>query len=158
MQMTAEGPTRGLWGALRRIRALRFTARSGAGSGWNGTGSGTVLVTAPQDGVLLFEESGTWQPDQGKPLRFRNVFRWTLLDPQRIRLEHLRFGPAHPVYLFDLAPTPDGSWCSLTPHLCAEDCYSARLDEWEQGFHLAWSIRGPRKEEPIEYDYSTKYP
>src|SRR5262245_40512939 len=107
--MAEEGPSVTLWAALRHVRTIQFTARSGAGTGWNGTGSGTVLVTAPQDGVLVFEESGTWQPEQGQPLRFTNVFRWTLLGSQRLRLEHLRFGPAHPVYLFDLAPAVGGS-------------------------------------------------
>jgi hypothetical protein len=136
------------------IRSLDFTARSGSGTGWNGSGAGCVLVTTPQEGVLVFEESGTWQPEGGKPLQFSNVFRWTLVGPDRIRLEHLRFGPAHPVHLFDLTQDASGRWCSVAPHLCGPGCYSAHLDYLEHGLRLCWSITGPKKAEVIDYRYS----
>jgi hypothetical protein len=48
--------------------------------------------------------------------RFRNVFRWTLLGPKLVRLEHLRFGPDHPVYLFELAQDANGTWTSNRLH------------------------------------------
>jgi hypothetical protein len=45
---------------LRRIRSLRFEAQSEAGTGWNGVGVGSVVVSEPSDDVVLFSETGTW--------------------------------------------------------------------------------------------------
>ena len=55
-------------------------------------------------------------PEGGRELRFRNVFRWSAVG-EALRLEHLRFGVAHPVFLFDLAPVAAGEWRSVSPHL-----------------------------------------
>ena len=106
-----------LWNCLRRVRFLRFVAQSNRATGWNGSGDGSVAVAAPTDTVLTFTEAGSWQPTGGRPLRFINVFRWSLIEPTIIRLEHLRFGAEHPVYLFDLAPDEGGGkWISVRPH------------------------------------------
>jgi hypothetical protein len=142
-----------LWRGLRRVRSLRFVARSGAPTGWNGVGVGSVVVASPAESVLTFTEAGSWQPEGGREARFRNVFRWSLLGPQAVRLEHLRFGPGRPVYLFDLAPAADGSWSSVSPHVCSEDCYSAELRARDWGLLLHWVVTGPRKQETIEYEY-----
>ncbi|HMB91505.1 MAG TPA: hypothetical protein VKP65_11705 [Rhodothermales bacterium] len=92
-----------LWDQLARVQRLSFVAESALATGWNGAGQGGVRVTAPEASVWLFEETGTWQPDGGPVLPFRNVFRWTKRGAV-IGLEHLRFGPDAPVLLFDLIP------------------------------------------------------
>ena len=142
-----------VWDRLRRVRALTFTARSRSRTGWNGCGSGTVLVEPAGKEVVAFTESGVWQPEGGRELRFSNVFRWSKAGGG-LRLEHLRFGQNHPVYLFDLAPAGDGDWRSVSPHLCSEDCYAATMRVHEDRLVLRWSIDGPRKQEEIEYVYS----
>ena len=140
-----------LWTNLARVRSLRFIARSGSSTGWNGIGRGTVVVEAIGDDVQTFTESGTWQTEAGREFRFHNVYRWTQAKPT-LRLEHLRFGVDHPVYLFDLAQTGDREWRSVSPHLCSEDRYSAVLLVGDS-LTLRWEVIGPTKQEVIEYDY-----
>jgi hypothetical protein len=142
-----------LWDRLSRVRWLSFVARSGKPTGWNGRGIGTVMVQRVGERTLTFTESGTWRPEAGRDSRFSNVFRWTAVG-ETIRLEHLRFGKDHPVYLFDLAQAGDREWRSASPHLCREDCYSAVLILRDDDIVLRWSIDGPRKQEMIEYAYS----
>jgi hypothetical protein len=142
-----------LWACLRRVRSLRFVARSGRPGGWNGVGVGEVVVEPAGGTALTFTEAGEWRPESGRPTRFRNVFRWSQTGPAAVSLEHLRFGPGQPVYLFDLAPSAGGVWSSVSPHLCSEDCYAAELRPHEGGFFLRWSIAGPRKAETVEYSY-----
>ena len=101
----------------------------------------------------MFHESGVWQSVGGGELRFRNIYRWSLAGPRAVRLEHLRFGLDKPVHLFELAPESDTVWASVNPHMCREDCYSARLHLQPEGVRLRWAIVGPRKCEDIEYAY-----
>ncbi|MBX3611831.1 MAG: hypothetical protein KF871_18190 [Hydrogenophaga sp.] len=140
--------------ALSRVRTLRFEARSQAGTGWDGVGTGEVRVSSPQPGVVLFEEAGVWQAERpgAAGVAFRNVFRWTAVG-ERLRLEHLRQGPDHPVFLFDLAWAGEGSWHTVQPHLCAADVYAAQLHCEADAISVAWTIRGPRKDEAIRYRY-----
>ena len=140
-----------LWADLSRVRSLQFVAQSGSATGWKGRGRGSVVVEAFGDDVQTFTESGTWHTEAGRELRFHNVYRWTRTDPT-LRLEHLRFGIDHPVYLFDLAQTGDGEWRSVSPHLCGEDRYSAVLLVGNS-LTLRWEVVGPTKQEVIEYDY-----
>ncbi|MEO7368229.1 MAG: hypothetical protein ABIZ36_09750 [Gemmatimonadaceae bacterium] len=66
---------------LARVQSLRFDARTEAATGWEGVGIGTVAVSEPAAGVVVFEEVGSWQPsaiNQGA-IRFKNVFRWSAL-------------------------------------------------------------------------------
>lgn len=139
---------------LRRVRSLRFDAQSGAATGWDGVGTGAVAVSEPAAGVVVFTESGTWQPSApGRPaVAFNNVFRWSVAG-DALRLEHLRFGPEHPVLLFDMAPGADGVWREVSPHQCREDCYTASLGVEGGQLVVAWSIVGPRKQESIRYTY-----
>jgi hypothetical protein len=111
-------------------------------------------VAAPSEFVLTFTEAGKWLPEVGREIRFSNVYRWSLLGPGSVRLEHLRFGPEHPILLFDMALASSGVWSSVSPHLCREDCYSAELRQQEAGMLLRWAIAGPKKSESIEYIYS----
>jgi hypothetical protein len=133
---------------------MRFVARSGLPTGWNGRGAGAVVVERPTAEIIIFHESGVWQPQGDGEVDFSNIFRWSKVEPQTIRLEHLRYGPEQPVYLFDLAAGSDGEWHSVRPHLCRADVYAARLWYDERFIFMAWTITGPKKQETIEYAYS----
>ncbi|MBA4189568.1 MAG: hypothetical protein C0467_16405 [Planctomycetaceae bacterium] len=148
-----------VWPLLLAVRSLRFDARSEAATGWNGIGIGVVTTSEPTAGVVVFEETGTWQPsDLDRPaIRFNNVFRWTVVG-NSLRLEHLRFGPDNPVMLFDMAPDPNGDWREVSPHQCREDCYTASLTVEGHLLVVTWSIQGPRKRESIRYTYSQLKP
>lgn len=142
-----------LWTQLARVRRVRIVARSDERTAWTGAGDGDVAVASPRGGVLTFTESGSWEPASAGATRFRNVFRWTLVDPERIRLEHLRFGEARPVFLFDLAPGKEGSWRSVEPHVCGADRYRASIGGKHGALIVRWRVAGPRKEARIEYEY-----
>src|SRR5262249_36772553 len=114
---------------------------------------GSVLVESPAETVLTFAETGTWQTRAGRETRFTNAYRWTAAGPDRVRLEHLRFGPEHPVYLFDLTCLGGGVWSSAGPHQGREDCYTAELRLRDRGMQLGWVVSGPKKQEGIDYEY-----
>lgn len=144
------------WNRLLMVRALEFTARSGAAesTGWAGDGRGVVTVEEAASHVILFHERGTWSAPDGRETVFTNVFRWTAAaDGCSIRLEHLRFGPQQPVYLFELVPAQDGVLKSSEPHVCSEDLYAAQLTHDAQCMQLHWTIKGPKKDESIHYRY-----
>jgi hypothetical protein len=136
------------------VQSLRFDARSEATTGWDGVGTGAVAVSEPTIGVVVFDEAGTWQPSIAAraAVVFKNVFRWSVVG-ESLRLEHLRFGPEHPVLLFDMVPAPDGVWHEVSPHQCHKDCYTASLEVEDDRLVVAWSIVGPRKRESIRYTY-----
>jgi hypothetical protein len=138
------------------VQELTFEARSRAAAynGWNGSGKGVVQVEAVKAGVILFHERGVWVPEGGREITFSNVFRWTA-DPDGhfLRLEHLRFGPDHLVYLFDLVPVDESVLKSSDPHICGEDVYAAQMEFDHETVRLQWTITGPRKAEDIYYIY-----
>lgn len=143
------------WKRLSEVSSLSFTSISPLATGWNGTGSGSVKVDVPESGTLLFHERGEWMPSNSSPLRFSNVFRWLRGDdPGTIRLEHLRFGPERPVYLFDLQLISGQSMASVEPHLCREDRYTAELRIDDDQVRLDWAVNGPDKNETIAYVYT----
>jgi len=146
-----------LWEHLGQVSSLSFVAKSEKPGGWNGKGSGTVVVQQVNESCMTFTESGVWRPEGGRDTRFHNVFRWSVVE-MHLRLEHLRFGEAHPVYLFDLALASDCEWRSVSPHVCREDCYAAILIVTDDHIVLKWSIDGPRKREVIEYRYRQRDP
>jgi hypothetical protein len=117
-----------LWKCPSGISKVSFVAESQSATNWNGTGSGDVVVAFSATNVIVFTESGVWQPMGGRPTRFTNVYRWTNLNNAQIRLEHWRLGPENPVHLFDLGVREDGILVPHGPHLCKEDCYSAQLN------------------------------
>lgn len=141
-----------VWNALQRVRSLEFDAQSGSGTGWTGNGTGSVVVESPTPEIIIFQESGLWHSATSKGLAFRNVYRWSRFEGT-VRLEHLRFGEDHPVYLFDLAPDTDMICSSAAPHLCRDDEYTARLELLDSGISLDWKITGPEKDESIIYRY-----
>ena len=147
-----------LWCQLRRVALVSFEAKSEAETGWNGKGNGFVTVSEPSEGMLLFTEEGYWKPNGRNDLHFTNVFRWTKFK-DALRLEHLRYGPENPIFLFDLAPGVNGEWHSQNPHHCGEDCYSGSLALAGNQILVHWQIRGPRKNESIRYVYqASKWP
>jgi hypothetical protein len=139
---------------LRRVRSLQFVAESEAATGWNGAGTGSVVVSEPAVGVVVFHETGSWQPNaSGRPaIRFFNVFRWSAVGDV-LRLEHLRAGPDSPVLLFDLAPAGNDEWREVRPHWCRDDCYAASLRVEGEQLTVAWTVVGPHKRESIRYAY-----
>lgn len=144
------------WNRLCSIKELAFEAKSHAveNAGWNGIGRGVVHVEQVDCLTMVFNENGSWTPAGGRPIAFSNVFRWTAdFDARLIRLEHLRFGPKQPVYLFDLVPVSQRVWESSEPHVCREDLYTARMEYDLERVELSWTIAGPKKDEKVSYTY-----
>ncbi len=139
---------------LARVKNLRFTASSNLeNAGWNGKGTGELEVDR-RDNVIIYKEKGSWTTREGAVLAFRNTFRWTHIPQKDVyQLEHLRYGVDKPVFLFDLIPMSSGFYASTNPHLCAADTYAGELTLCEAGFSLLWTIKGPRKDEKILYEY-----
>lgn len=154
--MTTNFDLRTLWASLAEVESLRFTAQSfDSGSGWNGTGKGSVEVETVDSVTMLSHETGHWSPHEGTELQFSNVFRWTSVPDQNLlRLEHLRFGKTHPVYLFDLQQIGNTRWDSVEPHICRDDLYTATLECQDDQLYLNWTIKGDTKNERIGYIYS----
>lgn len=138
---------------LRGITTLQFEAVSQSATGWNGVGEGRVEVQAPSSDVLLFIEKGVWRTQTGASLRFNNTFRWTKVNDV-LRLEHLRFGEQHPVFLFDMALESNGQWRAVQAHECGNDVYEALLETQSQHINMSWTIRGPKKREKVCYVYA----
>lgn len=141
---------------LRRLQTLSFSAHSAKATGWNGQGQGAVSIEGPSPDVILFRESGHWHPTGREalpPLQFRNVYRWTLVDDQTVRLEHLRLGPEQPVFLVDLQAAAPHKWNTVEPHQCSADRYALQVLVHADGLEMHWSITGPKKDEHIVYVY-----
>ena len=146
---------------LRRLRSLNFHAQSAKATGWNGQGRGGVSIEIPSPDVIVFRETGRWHPagrEAHPSLQFSNIYRWTLVDEQTVRLEHLRLGLEQPVFLVDLqADTADG-WASVTPHQCSADQYVLTVSAQPDGIGMQWTITGPKKDEHIAYRYGYASP
>lgn len=140
----------------QRLKAVRqFTrivhSRSHDEKKWNGKGKGEVLVAQVSDTVIEFHERGAWENN----IDFSNAFRWTLdRNACMISLEHLRFGPDQPVFLFHVAPTEDSLLASLESHLCEEDAYLATIPWDRHSIRLNWRVIGPKKNEEMESCYT----
>jgi hypothetical protein len=135
------------WQRLEKTNHLEFTAKTELGLK---TGRADVAVTSSSSS-LIFEERGVWIPGSA----FSNCFRWTL-DAQQglISLEHMRYGPDRPVFLFQLAPTRAGVLESVDSHLCASDTYLGNIIWNQRTIDFHWRIIGPRKNDELIYRYS----
>lgn len=145
-----------VWNRLQSITSLEFTAESASSTktGWTGNGRGTVQVESEGEFTLLFHEKGTWSGEQGREFAFHNQFRWTMdLESQKLQLEHLRFGPTKPVYLFHLVQVTANTWESSEPHICRDDLYEATMKLEQDCIELYWTVRGPETNERIAYNY-----
>jgi hypothetical protein len=140
------------WGKLKTVKNLTLHARSRSKdeTGWNGKGKGSVLVSMDSPTVITFHERGSWQGEQNAGIAFSNTFRWTLeQNTGMVSLEHLRFGPHHPVFLLHLSPIENHRLASVDSHLCKEDEYLAQV-AWDQhGIRFSWRVIGPKKNEEI---------
>ena len=105
--------TEELFEILRRICALTFSSK---GIVWTGNGIGNVVAATIKTDVVTFSETGTWQDNNGRKFRFNNVFQWSIVGTERVRLDHLRNGADRPVELFELSPIGD-TWQSIRPHV-----------------------------------------
>lgn len=145
-----------VWERLQKIKNLTFSAVSlnQGGSGWNGTGKGSVNVEKVEESRLIFEERGSWTALDGKEYSFKNIFRWTF-DPilKMISLEHLRLGDQHPVFLFHLIQSDVGTLSSIDSHVCNDDTYIGQIQCHDHLIKLNWRVIGPKKNEEIHYLY-----
>lgn len=133
-----------IWQRMQHTRSFSILFQVGTGEG--GTGEGEVRPCSSGESCLLFEERGILQWEKGREIPFSNTYRWTLDRSQRsLALEHLRYGPAHPVFLTELTPFAFNSLEGLGPHLCGKDAYFASLWLHEEGFELFWKMIGPKK-------------
>jgi len=148
-------PIHSFWNRLHEIRSLRFVASSQKGNtGWSGEGTGDVRVEILDSRVILCYEQGLWKSAADKEFAFRNLYRWTLDESSgSISLEHLRFGIDHPVFLFELRMKSAVTLESFSPHVCRDDRYTATLSLRPDSLDLAWTVKGPDKDEEIRYVY-----
>ena len=119
------------WNKLNAVRNVTFHAKtkSKEQGGWDGKGTGEVMISKEGNEILIFNEKGVRNNSHEAEVNFSNVFRWTLdRDIGVISLEHLRRGPDHPVFLFHLAPSGKHSLSSVDSHLCEGDPTSVRFD------------------------------
>jgi len=120
-----------------------------------GHGEGLIEITKDEEGALIFNEKGKWKSLKGESFDFNNCFRWRLNHFEGLlSLEHLRFGPQNPVFLFHLALKGPSYFESIDAHLCDEDTYFGALTQKNKSVHLNWRILGPKKNEEIAFVYS----
>ena len=148
--------TKRTWVRLGTVSTLAFRSTSSGNtiSGWVGSGEGTVEVSRPDSHTIIYAEKGTWCSEDGISVDFRNTYRWRLnAGKGEIALSHLRFGPENVVELVHLYPLSDTVWQSVRPHSCGQDRYEATLFVEEEDILLCWSVKGPQKEELLQYVY-----
>jgi hypothetical protein len=145
------------WQKLGKVKELNFQAKtkSDEKNGWGGNGKAEVHISKENEKTLIFTEKGSWKNKSDKEIDFSNAFRWTL-DTQVgvLSLEHLRLGINNPVFLFNLAPTENGTLSSVDSHLCGDDIYFGQL-VWDLlSLRLSFRVIGPKKNEEIDYYYT----
>lgn len=144
------------WNLLKNVSTLSFNAKSKSTkeTGWNGRGHGEVSVTINGDNQIIFHEKGIINKESSPDINFSNVFRWTFdRFSGVIALEHLRYGPNNPIFLFHLAPTSYLSLSSVDSHLCHEDSYYGHITFDQFYLKFDWRVIGPSKNEEIDYYY-----
>ncbi len=143
------------WEKLQNVRVLSFSTKSRQGEEISTKiGKAEVVVSSANERNLIFQEKGYWLVDHFPDTAFNNSFRWTLdMNASLITLEHLRYGPAHPVFLFNLAPTKRWILESVDAHLCGEDTYLGNIIWNRDQIKFHWRIIGPRKNDELIYQY-----
>lgn len=111
-------------------------------------GRGSVVITHVSSEVLIYDEKGTWGISN-----FTNKLRWTIDNNNAmISLEHLRYGVNNPVFLIHFIADKE-SLVSPVPHICANDRYCGKVILNNSSFHLIWTIKGPKKNEILDFFY-----
>jgi hypothetical protein len=144
------------WQILGKIQRLSFSAKSRQnGEDTTKVGEAGVIVTSPIPTTLIFQEKGHWLSEQASDTAFSNSFRWMLdLNAALITVEHLRYGAAHPVFLFHLTPMQPHTLESVDAHLCGEDTYLGNIVWGKSAIDFHWRIIGPHKNNQLIYHYS----
>jgi len=117
--------------------------------------NGKVEVEAHPKDSLIFNESIKWENGDNLLINSKNIYRWTFLEFGNIKLEHLRFGTDHPVFLVELAKSGEKKWKSIEPHKCGMDLYSAELYLKNKQLVLIWTVKGPTENYALKTVYST---
>ena len=117
------------------------------------SGHGKVEIQTPDPSVIIWKESGVWDDGYGS-LEFFNVYRWSWLQNEKLRLEHLRYGEDNPVQLVELINSQKNHWETDLPYVCAKDTYSLTLKCINQTLFLKWKIKGPKKDQISTLCYS----
>jgi Family of unknown function (DUF6314) len=111
---------------------------------------GIVKTIVSSEYTVIFNENGMWNNKTAAT----NVYRWTFIQDSQIKLEHLRFGENHPVFLVHLALNNNGIWENVQPHICSKDEYFAKLKIDKNIIELKWKISGPAKSTKIICRYT----
>lgn len=146
-----------LWQRLLQVKHLSFSAQSKAeqSSGWNGIGKAKVEIHPAAARSIIFKEQGSWTSHEGKQFDFKNALRWTWHASKPVFiLEHLHYGPEHPIVLFELKPINLTQFEMIQPFLCKQDTYLAHLHCDQHLIQLHWRIIGPKKNEEMHYIYT----
>lgn len=144
------------WEKLATIKDLSFATKSKQEEEQSiKIGKAEVFVECPTSSIIIFQEKGNWFLNQLSNTTFSNSFRWMLdINASLITLEHLRYGVAHPVFLFHFTPTQANKLESVDAHLCAEDTYLGSITWDMRGIDFYWRIIGPHKNNQLTYHYS----
>ncbi len=140
-----------LWQRLQTVSQYTFVANNAAGSqtDWSGQGSGSVAIETG-DSEITFIETGIYETPEGKILNTRNRYRW-VSEKSEIQIWQLQRGEW--VYLLSLEYVSEFEWKTREPHLCVADEYVMDLKVESDALLVTWQIKGPRKNERIEYRY-----
>lgn len=143
------------WEKLLTVKELSFSAKSKRGESLSTKfGKASVEVISSSSSTLIFQEKGVWFDEKRPDSVFNSSFRWTLdLKSLLITLEHLRYGSAHPVFLFHLTPSQPFALESVDAHLCSADTYLGNI-VWDRShIDFYWRIIGPLKNDQLTYHY-----
>lgn len=143
------------WEQLGKVQHLTLTAKSReVNEQSTKMGKAEVMITTPSASSLVFQEKGHWLLDQRPSSAFSNSFCWTLdLNASLVTLEHLRYGPTHPVFLFHLKPLGPHMLESVDAHLCSQDTYLGNIEWDHKRIEFRWRIIGPNKNTELTYYY-----
>lgn len=146
------------WKKLSLVDSLNFTTRSVKDTeSETKRGEAKVQKSFLNEDQILFHEVGEWVDGAHSKSHFSNQFLWTLdLVNERVSLEHLRYGPKNPVFLFDLKLSKKNSLVSQDPHLCKDDTYLGALIWSTKGIELNMRVIGPHKNHFLNYQYHSQ--
>lgn len=136
-----------LWNRLHTLSKFTFKAQSFK-EGWVRQGHGSVCLSKKASSHLLLKHEGWWQEDSSS-VSFTNQMHWVLASGM-LTLELLRYQSSLRLPLKEISPA---LFASVTPHVCADDVYSCQITILPSCLNLKWVIRGPKKNEEIDYFY-----